>query len=68
MSCHGRDNAPSLAAARGSQDDGPLEQKLIRWDHERRKLIKAGVLRPGLLIDFDYTTDLDLNLPIVSGD
>ena len=52
--------------------DGPAnethEQKLARWDQERRNLIRAGILRHGLLIDFDYATCLDQTLPVVPGD
>jgi len=52
--------------------DGPgnetHEQKLARWDQERRNLIRAGVLHCGLLIDFDYATCLDQTLPVVPGD
>ncbi|KIK11246.1 hypothetical protein PISMIDRAFT_19694 [Pisolithus microcarpus 441] len=39
------------------------EQKLHRWDQERCQQIQAGILRNGLLIDFDYVTKLDQSQP-----
>ncbi|KIM59470.1 hypothetical protein SCLCIDRAFT_126148, partial [Scleroderma citrinum Foug A] len=50
------------------KDDKSLEQQLVRWERERYQQIQAGTLRHGLLVDFDYATDLDQNLPVVSGD
>ncbi|KAI6027635.1 hypothetical protein BKA83DRAFT_4490183 [Pisolithus microcarpus] len=41
------------------------EQKLRRWDQERRQQIQAGILCNGLLIDFDYATKLDQSQPQV---
>ena len=48
--------------------DETREQRLARWDQERRKMIQDGILRGGLLIDFDYATLLDQSLPVVPGD
>ena len=45
-----------------------LEEKLVQWDQERCKQIRAGILHNSLLIDFDYATDLEQNLPTVCGD
>ena len=44
------------------------EDKHVQWDIERRKQIRAGILHSGLLIDFDYVTDLDQTPSLVSGD
>ena len=44
------------------------EQKLARWEQERRQQIRAGALRNGLLIDFDYATEIDQPLHVVAGD
>ena len=48
--------------------DETCEQRLARWDQERQKMVQDGVLRGGLLIDFDYATLLDQSLPAVAGD
>ena len=50
------------------EGDESLEEKLVRWDQERREQIWVGILRNGLLVDFDYAIDLDQNLPTVCGD
>ena len=44
------------------------EDKHAQWDRERRQQIRDGMLRSGLLIDFDYATDLDQAPSVVSGD
>ena len=44
------------------------EQKLVRWEQERCQQIRAGVLRNGLLIDFDYATDLHQPLHAIAGE
>jgi len=64
----GSNQAPDDNAEASRTDDESLKQKLTWWDQERRKQIQAGILPSGLLIDFDYVTDLDQNLPIVSSD
>ena len=64
----GGNQAPDDNAEASGTDDESLEQKLARWDQERHKQIQAGILRSGLLVDFDYATDLDQNLPVVSSD
>jgi len=64
----GSNQAPNDNAKASGTDDESLKQKLARWDQERHKQIQAGILRSGLLVDFDYVTDLDQNLPIVSSD
>ena len=50
------------------EGDESLEEKLVRWDQERCEQIRVGILRNGLLVDFDYVIDLDQNLPIICGD
>jgi len=44
------------------------EDRHAQWDRDRQKQIRAGTLRSGLLIDFDYATDLDQTPSSVSGD
>ena len=44
------------------------EDKHAQWDRERRQQIRDGMLCSGLLIDFDYATDLDQAPSVVSGD
>ena len=64
------------------QDDGGLhrpgalggeavdnqEDKHAHWERERRQQIRDGILRSGLLIDFDYASDLDQVPSLVSGE
>ena len=45
-----------------------LEQNLARWDRQRCEQIKTGIFHCGLLIDFDYATNLDQALPMGPGD
>ena len=42
--------------------------KIAQWDQERLQQIRAGLLHSGLLIDFDYATDLDQAPSSMSGD
>jgi len=51
-----------------SREEGTTEEKLWHWDAERRKQIRAGLIRSGLLIDFDYATVLDQTFPAVPSD
>ena len=44
------------------------EDKHAQWDIERQKQIQAGILPSGLLIDFDYMTNLDQTPSSISGD
>ena len=44
------------------------EDKHVQWDIERWKQIRAGILHSGLLINFDYATNLDQTPSSVSGD
>ena len=44
------------------------EDKHVQWDIERWKQIQAGILHSGLLINFDYVTNLDQTPSLVSGD
>ena len=55
-------------AAGDSGEQGITGQKLRGWDVKRREQIRAGLLRSGLLIDFDYATVLDQSFPVVPGD
>ena len=59
------DRADSVA---GDTGEGGTEQKLWTWDVERCEQIWAGLIRSGLLIDFDYATVLDQTFPVVPGD
>ena len=50
------------------EGDESLEEKLVQWDQEKCEQIRVGILRNGLLVDFDYAIDLDQNLPTICGD
>jgi len=52
----------------GDNGEETLEEKLVRWYRERRHQIQSGILRSGLLIDFDYAADLDEPSPMAPGD
>jgi len=64
---HGEEVTQSNDPDSGEGEES-LKEKLVQWDQERHKQIQAGILRNGLLIDFDYATDLEQNLPTVCGD
>ena len=51
-----------------SEEGEILEQNLAQWERQRCEQIKAGKLRSGLLVDFDYATDIGQALPVVPGD
>jgi len=52
----------------GDNGEEMLKEKLIWWDRERCHQIQSGILRSGLLIDFDYAADLDEPSPMAPGD
>ena len=58
----------SHSGVAGDSGEEELTQKLQGWDAERHKQIRAGLLRSGLLIDFDYATVLDQSFSVVPGD
>ena len=51
-----------------SRKEGALGQSLTWWERQRREQTRAGILCSSLLVDFDYATNLDQALPVVSGD
>ena len=44
------------------------EDKHVHWERERQQQIRDGILRSGLLINFDYASDLDQVPSLVSGE
>ena len=44
------------------------EDKHAHWERERWQQIRDGILRSGLLIDFDYASNLDQVPSLVSGE
>ena len=51
-----------------SNSEETHKQKLVRWEQQRQQQIRAGLLCNGLLIDFDYATELNQPLHVIAGD